>query len=35
MRPQPSTSTSGPQLVRQEDEWSVSPTIERRDDMGR
>ena len=34
MRTQPSTSTSGPQPVRQEDEWSVPPTVERRDDVG-
>ena len=34
MRPQPSTSTSGPQPVRQDDEWSVPPTVERRDDVG-
>ena len=31
MKTQPSTSTSGPQPVRQEDEWSVPPTVERRD----
>ena len=35
MRPQPTTSTSGPQPVRQDDEWSVPPTVERRDDAGR
>ena len=35
MRTQPTTSTSGPQSVRQDDEWSVPPTVERRDDMER
>ena len=35
VRTQPSTSNSGPQPVRQEDEWSVPPADERRDDMGR
>ena len=35
MRPQPTTSTSGPQPARQDDEWSVPPTAERRDDVGR
>ena len=35
LRTQPITSTSGSQLVRQEDEWSVPPTVERRDDVGR
>ena len=35
MRPQPTTSTSGQQPVRQDDEWLVPPTVERRDDMGR
>ena len=34
-RTQPTTSTSGSQPVRQEDEWSVPPTDERRDDVGR
>ena len=33
MTTQPSASTSGPQPVRQEDEWSVPPTVERRDDV--
>ena len=35
MRPQLTTSTSGPQPVRQNDEWSVPPTAERSDVMGR
>ena len=35
MRPQPTVSTSGLQPVRQNDEWSVPPTAERRDDVGR
>ena len=35
MRTQPTTSTSGTQPARQEDEWSVPPTVERRDDMER
>ena len=33
-RTQPITSTSGSQPVRQEDEWSVPLTVERRDDAG-
>ena len=35
MRTQPSTSAGGPQPVRQDDEWSVPPIAERRDDVGR
>ena len=35
MRTQPTISTSGPQPARQEDEWSVPPTAERRDNMER
>ena len=35
MRSQPTSSTSGPQPVRQDDEWLVPPTVERRDDMER
>ena len=35
LRTQPITSTSGSQPVRQEDEWAVPPTVERRDDAGR
>ena len=35
VRTQPSTSNSGPQPVRQEDEWLVPPAVERRDDVGR
>ena len=34
MRPQPTTSTAGLQPG-QDDEWSVPPTVERRDDVGR
>ena len=30
MRPQQQTSTDRPQPVRQEDEWSLPPTVERR-----
>ena len=35
IRPQQQTSTDGPQPARQEDEWSLPPTVERRDDAGR
>ena len=35
MRTQPSTSTSRLPLIRQEDEWSVPPAVERRDDVER
>ena len=35
MRPQQPTSSDRPQPARQEDEWSVPPTVERRDDAGR
>ena len=35
MRTQPSTSASGPQPVRQEEEWSAPSITERRDDVGR
>ena len=35
VRTQPICSADGPQPVRQEDEWSVSPIAERRDDVGR
>ena len=35
MRTQPPTSASGPQSVRQEEEWSAPPIAERRNDMGR
>ena len=35
MRPQPTTSTSGLQPARQDNEWLVPPTVERRDDTGR
>ena len=34
-RPQQQVSTDRPQPVRQEDEWSIPPNIERRDDMER
>ena len=34
-RTQPITSTGGSQPVRQDDEWSVPPAVERRDDVGR
>ena len=34
-RPQQPTSTDRPQQVRQEDEWSIPPNIERRDDVER
>ena len=35
MRPQQQASTDRPQPARQEDEWSLPPTVERRDDAGR
>ena len=35
MRSQPTTSTSGPQPTRQDDDWLVPPTVERMDDTGR
>ena len=35
MRPQITTSTSVPQIDRQDDEWSVPPITERRGDMER
>ena len=35
MRPQPTTSASRQQPARQDDEWLVPPTVERRDDVGR
>ena len=35
MRPQQQTSTDRPQSARQEDEWSLPPTDERRDDAER
>ena len=35
VRTQPLPSANGPQPVRQEDEWSVSPIAERRDDVER
>ena len=35
MRPQQQTSISGPQPTGQEDELSLLPTVERRDDAGR
>ena len=35
MRPQQQIPTDKPQPARQEDEWSLPPTVERRDDAGR
>ena len=35
VRPQQQTLTDRPQPARQEDEWSLPPTVERRDDAGR
>ena len=35
VRPQQQARTDSPQPVRQEDEWSLPPTVERRDDAER